>query len=104
MEPEYPYQGSTMEKWEFARQYPEIAMQNPAVLSGSIIMSIIVGGLFGWLCWKRAKETNHTAWLWVTLTAGVTIFVMPILGWIPYVILRIIGTPTKQQSKEDEGR
>lgn len=91
MEPEYPYHGSTMEKWEFARQYPEIAMQNPAVLSGSVIVSVVVVGLFGWLCWQRAKETNHTAWLWIALTAGVTLFVMPLLGWIPYVVLRIIG-------------
>ena len=54
--------------------------------------------VFAFACWQGAKKRRRNPWIWAGLTA-VTLLVplLPLLCWVPYVILRILGGPVRQQ-------
>lgn len=52
-------------------------------------------GLFTFACWKEAKKRNRNPWIWGGLT--IATILLPLLCWVPYVALRILGTSTKQR-------
>ena len=57
--------------------------------------------VFAFACWQGAKKRRRNPWIWAGLTA-VTLLVplLPLLCWVPYVILRLLGGPVRQQGGE----
>ena len=48
-------------------------------------------------CIRRATSSNRNPWIWGGLTA--LCILIPIVCWVPYVVLRMLKPPTKQQGK-----
>ena len=53
-------------------------------------------GVFALACWKGAEKRGRNPWIWGGLTL-VTIL-LPLLCWLPYVVLRILGEPKKDKA------
>ena len=65
-----------------------------------LFASVIIG-LFMLICWKEARKCNRNPWIWMGLT-GVTLFIpmLPLLCWVPYVALRILGGKVVNPDRE----
>ena len=57
--------------------------------------------VFAFACWQGAKKRGRNPWIWAGLTAvTLPVPLLPLLCWVPYVILRILGAPVRQQGEE----
>ena len=65
------------------------------------VFAFAIVAFFAFACWQGAKKRGRNPWIWAGLTAITSLVpLLPLLCWVPYVILRILGAPAKQQSEE----
>lgn len=55
---------------------------------------VVIVGLFALACYKGAEKRGRNPWIWGGLTA--LCILLPLICWVPYVVLRILGAPDKQ--------
>lgn len=58
----------------------------------------IIVGLFTLACYKGAERRNRNPWVWGGVTA--LCIPLPLICWVPYVVLRILGKKDEKDTQE----
>lgn len=53
------------------------------------LLWLAIIGVFALVCWKGAEKRGRNPWIWGGLT--LVAILLPLLCWVPYVVLRIMG-------------
>ncbi len=60
------------------------------------LLWLAIIAVFAFTCWKGAEKRGRNPWIWGGLTLATIL--LPLLCWLPYVVLRILGEPKNDKA------